>query len=147
MSRPQWVCPHSQRVCFHGLHFSGSRLLFQELSEAGPGLRALSRPKTLRFRFSGTPQRHRLGWACILYTSQVQVAQMIRCLASTVTPSWGCDLLPPLSLSLGFLGVQLAHLLRCAMHLFWGTDLWLQPSRRMSTIQNPKESWLATKPT
>ena len=22
-----WVCPHSQRVCFHDLHFSGSRLL------------------------------------------------------------------------------------------------------------------------
>ena len=93
MSRPQWVCPHSQRVCFHGLHFSGSRLLFQELSEAGPGLRALSRPKTLRFRFSGTPQRHRLGWACILYTSQVQVAQMIRCLASTVTPRLGVRLI------------------------------------------------------
>ena len=60
-----------------------------ELSEVGPGLHALPRSKPLRFRFSGTPQRHRLGWACILYTSQVQVAQMIRCLASTVTPSWG----------------------------------------------------------
>ena len=93
VSRPQWVCPHSQRVCFHGLHFSGSRLLFRELSEAGPGLRALSRPKPLRFRFSGTPQRHRLGWACILYTSQVQVAQMIRCLASTVTPRLGVHLI------------------------------------------------------
>ena len=34
-----------------------------------------------------------------------------------------CDLLPPLSLLLGFLGVQLVHLLR-----------------RMLTIQNPKKS-------
>ena len=29
VSRPHWVCPCSQRVCFHGLHFSGSRLLCQ----------------------------------------------------------------------------------------------------------------------
>ena len=42
----------------------------------------------------------------------------------------GCyDLLPYLSLTLGFLGVQLACLLR-----------W------MSTVQYPKKSWLATKP-
>ena len=40
-----------------------------------------------------------------------------------------CDLLPPPSLPLGFLGVQLAHLLR-----------------RMLTIQNTKKSWLAMKP-
>ena len=36
-----WVCPHSRCVCFRGLHFSGSRLLCWELSEAGPGLFAL----------------------------------------------------------------------------------------------------------
>jgi len=36
-----------------------------------------------------------------------------------------CNLLPPPSLPLGFLGVQLAHLLRCAVCLFWGADLWL----------------------
>ena len=29
VSRPHWVCPRSQQVCFHGLHFSGSRLLCQ----------------------------------------------------------------------------------------------------------------------
>ena len=40
-----------------------------------------------------------------------------------------CDLLPPPSLMLGFLGVQPAHLLR-----------W------MLTAQNPKRSWLAMKP-
>ena len=39
-----------------------------------------------------------------------------------------------------FLGVQQAqvHCLRCAS--FWGADLWLRPSRQMSTIQNPKKS-------
>ena len=40
-----------------------------------------------------------------------------------------CNLSPPLSLPLGFLGVQLAHLLR-----------------RMLTVQNAKKSWLAAKP-
>ena len=34
-----------------------------ELSKAGPGLCALPRSKPLRFRFLGTPQRHRLGRA------------------------------------------------------------------------------------
>ena len=43
--------------------------LSEELSEAGPGLRALPRSKPLRF--SGTPQRCRLGWACVLCPSQV----------------------------------------------------------------------------
>ena len=31
--QPHWVCPRSWCMCFHGLHFSGSRLLCQELSE------------------------------------------------------------------------------------------------------------------
>ena len=30
--------------------------------------------------------------------------------------------------------------------LFWGVDLWLQPFWLMSTIQNPKKSWLALRP-
>ena len=86
--QPHWVCPRSGLVCFHGLHFSGSRLLCWELSETGPGLFALPRSEPLRFRFSGTPQRRRLGWACVLCTSQVQVAQVSRCLVHTVTPRW-----------------------------------------------------------
>ena len=94
-------------VCFQGLHFSGSRLLCQELSEVGPGLRALLRSKPLRFRFSGTPQRHSLGWACVLVPSQVRAAQMTRCLVSAVTPGGRCVLSPPPSQPHGFLGVQL----------------------------------------
>jgi len=77
-----WVCPSSQLMCFPSLHCSGSRLLCLQLSEAGPGLRALPRSKPLRFRHSGSPQRHRLGWACVLCPSQVQAAQVMRCLAS-----------------------------------------------------------------
>ena len=59
-----------------------------ELSKVGPVLCALPRSKPLRFRFSGTPQRHRLSWACVLCPSQVRAAQVTRCLASAVAPSW-----------------------------------------------------------
>ena len=96
-----------------------------ELSKVGPGLHALPRSKPLRFRFSGTPQRRRLGWACVLCPSQVQAAQVTRCLESTVTPGRGYVLLPLPSQLLSFLGVQWVHLLRCAVCLFWGADLWL----------------------
>ena len=88
VSRPHWVCPCSRHVCFPSLHCSGSRLLYQELSEVGPGLHTLPRSKPLRFRFSGTPQRCRLGRACVLCSFQVRAAQVTRCLVSVVVPSW-----------------------------------------------------------
>jgi len=75
--QPHWVYPCSQRVCFPGLHFSGSRLLCRQLSEVGPGLHALPMSKLLRFRFSGTPQRHRLGWACVLCPAQVRAGDQV----------------------------------------------------------------------
>ena len=40
------------------------------LSEAGPGLLALPRSKLLRFRFLGTPQRHRGPTFCALPRSE-----------------------------------------------------------------------------
>ena len=61
-------------------------------------------------------------------------------------PVEGCDLSPYLSQPLGFLGVKWVRLLRCALCVFWGADLWLWPSWWMSTVQNPKKSLLATKP-
>ena len=57
-----------------------------ELSKVGPGLHALPRSKPLRFRFSGTRQRHRLVWACVLCPSQVRAAQATRCLVGTHFP-------------------------------------------------------------
>ena len=135
--------PSSRRVCFPSLHCSGSRLLCGELSEVGPGLHALPRSKLLRFSFSGTPQRHRLGWACVLCLSQVRAAQVTRCLVSAVTPRWVVCLIASPSQPFGFVGVQWVRLLRCAVSLFWGSDLWLRPSRWMSTVQNPKNSRLA----
>ena len=126
-------------VCFPRLYCSGPSLLCWELSDAGPGLHALPRSKLLRFRFLGTPQKCRLGWACVFCPSQVRAAQVTRCLASAVAPSWGLWLTPSPVPAARFSGLQLARL------LFWGADLRLRSSRRMSTIQNPKKSWLATK--
>ena len=82
VSQPCWVCPRSRRVCFPGLHCLGFRLLCWELSEAGPGLCARPSSKLLRFRFSSTPQRCRLSWACVLCPSQARAAQATRNLAS-----------------------------------------------------------------
>ena len=52
-----------------------SRLLCREPSEASPEWYALPRSKPPRFRYLGSPQRHRLGWACVLCPSQVRAAQ------------------------------------------------------------------------
>ena len=94
-----------------------------ELSKVGPGLHALPRSKPLRFRFSGIPQRHKLSWACVLCPSQVQAAQVTRCLVSALSLGGWCILSPPLSQPLGFLGVQWEHHLRYAVCLLWGADL------------------------
>ena len=112
---------HAGPAPAHGAHHSGSRLLHRELSEAGPGLHAPLWSKLLRLRHSSSPQRCRLGWACILCPSQVQVAQMF-------DEHSRCDLSPFPSLLLSFLGVQLAPLLR-----------------QMVPVQNPKKSYLAKK--
>ena len=110
-------CPsHAGSAPAHGAHRSGSRLLRWEPSEAGPGLHAPPRSKPLRLRHSGSPQRHRLSWACVLCLSQVRVAQVFG-------EHGCCDLSPFLSLLLSFLGVQLAPLLQ-----------W------MVTAQSPKKS-------
>ena len=85
--QPHWVCPRLRRVCFPSVHGSDSRLLCWELSDVGPGFHALPRSKAFMFRFSGTPQRCRLGWACVLSLSQVLVAQVTRSLAREVALS------------------------------------------------------------
>ena len=97
-----------------------------ELSKVGPGLHALPRSKSLRFRFSGIPQRHRFGWACVLCPSQVRVAQATRCLASALSQVSCSSYSSPWSRLLSFPGVQQEHCLRCAMCL-WGADFRLQP--------------------
>ena len=78
----------AHHVCFPCLHCLGYRLLYQELSVAGPGLYALPRSKPLRFRYLGSPQKCRLSWACVLCPSWVRAAQVTRCLASAVTVTY-----------------------------------------------------------
>ena len=82
------ACPLSRRVYPPCPHCSGSRFLRWEPSKAGPGLHAPPRSKLLRFRHSGSPQRRRLSWACVLFRSQVQAAQVMRCLASMVAVTY-----------------------------------------------------------
>ena len=88
VTRPHWVCSRSWRVCFPCLYCLGSRLLCWELSEADPGLYALPKSKSLRFRYSGSPQRCRFGWACVLCPSQVRAAHVTRCLARAVAETY-----------------------------------------------------------
>ena len=102
-------------MCFPGLHCSGPSCSAGELSKLGPAFCTLPRSNLLRFRFSGTPQRHRLGWACILCPPQVLASQATRCLASALSPGVWCVLSPPRSQLLGFLGAQLDSYLRCAV--------------------------------
>ena len=70
-------------MCFLGLHCSGSRVLYRVTVKVGLPFQALPRSKLLRFL--GTPQGHRVSWVCILCPSQVQAAQMTRCLASALS--------------------------------------------------------------
>ena len=62
------------------------------LSEAAPGLHALPRSKPLRFRFSGTPQRHRLGWACVLCLPRSEELRQPGVL-QVHSPSWAVGLI------------------------------------------------------
>ena len=65
--------PAYRGVCFPGksLSYAAQAPGYSAgvLSKAGPVFRALPRSKLLGFRFSGTPQGHRLHWACVLYAS------------------------------------------------------------------------------
>ena len=138
MSGTPWVCPHSLHcMCAFPIYTAQAPgCSAGELSNADPGLRALPRSKPLRFRFSDTPQRHKLGWACVLCPSQVRAAQVTRCLASALSPGvegGGC-LIPSPAPAAGFPVRQQGCRLRCSACPLWGADLWLRPSWRMSTI-------------
>ena len=104
------------------------------LQGVGPELCALPRPKLFRFRFSGTPQRHRLSWAFVLcLPRQEQLRQPGAWRAHS--PRVQCTLSPPRSQP------QFPRLpVGCALCLFWEADFWLRPSQWMSTIQNLRKS-------
>ena len=105
-------------VHFPGLSHScsGSRILHKDTDSVGPVFRALPRSEPLR-----------CPGAWWVYSPQV------------VSESS-----PPRSQPLGFLGVQWERCLRCAMCLLWGVDLWLRPPWQISTVQDPRKTWLGT---
>ena len=122
VSQPHWVCPRSLRVCFHGLHFQALGCSARELSAVSPGLGALPRSKPLRFRFLGTPQWHRLGWACVLCPSQVRAVQVTRCVASTVSPRWRVRLITscvPATWFSGWLWARFSQVCRVSLLGSW----------------------------
>ena len=65
MSGPYWVCPHSRMCAFPVYTAQAPGCSARELSKTSPGLHALPRSMSLKFRFLGTAQRHRLSWACV----------------------------------------------------------------------------------
>ena len=65
-------------------------------------------------------------------------------LGEYTVPCGPCVLITSPSQQLGFLGAPREHHLRCAVCLLWGTDLRLRPSWQMSTVQDPRKTWLAT---
>ena len=115
-----------------------------ERSKVGPGLRALPRSKPLRFRFSCTPQRHRLRWVCIFCPSQVWAAQEIRCLVSAQSPGGQCILSPALSRPFGFPGCTAGapFQLCCVSPL----GSWSMVATLLANVnrQDPRKTWLAT---
>ena len=80
----------------------------EELSKVGSGFCVLARSKMLRFWFSGTPQRHRLSWTCVLCPSQVLGAQAIRCLVSTLSQAVRLNHLPIPSCSVSWVSCKRA---------------------------------------
>jgi len=123
VTQPHWVCPRSQSVCFPCLHYLGS-------TSAGDCLRlalgCMHLPGLSRLG-SGTQEVLRGADSVGLHFVPFPGPS---CSSDQVFGKCGSrNLLPPPSLLLGFLGVQPELLLR-----------------RMLAIQNPKKSWLATKP-
>ena len=90
-SGPPWVCPTHGMCAVPVYTAQAPGCSAGDLSKAGHGLHALPRSKLLRFRFSGTPQGHRLGWACVLCPSQVRAARATKSLGSTLPQVCGAS--------------------------------------------------------
>ena len=104
------------------LHCSGSRLLYME--------RALP---CVWFQFSGSPQKCRLGWACVLCLPRRSSSGSQEPDEHTLP---GCREPSPLR------GPRLSFpaAVWCALCLFQGAGLQPRPSRWMSTIQKLRKS-------
>ena len=142
VSGPHWVCPRSWHVCFSGLRWSGSRLCRGSLKQAlgcvhSPGLSCSASGS--RVLHKGTDS---VGPAfCALPRSE----QLRRpCLASTLCQLGGEPYhLPGPSPSVSWVcSWSAVSGVPCVSS--GGADLWLWPSWQMSTIQDPRKTWLVT---
>ena len=112
---PLRACVPSQSICL------GSRLLCRELRRA---LGCVHFPGLSR-SCSGSRVLHRgADWVGPAFCALPRSEQLRRpgAWVAWSPPVEGCDLSPPPSLLLCFLGVQPAQLLKCAVCLFWGAD-------------------------
>ena len=128
------VCGECSRCLSHtGFAFAHSMCAFPvytaqapgcsagEVSKASPGLHALPGSEPLRFRFSGTPQRHRMGLSFAPFPGPSSSSDQVLC--ERALPGMQCILSPPQSQWLGFLGAPPERHLRFAVCLLWGADL------------------------
>ena len=124
--------PRSRRVCFPRLHCSGSRLLCRERALSCvhfPGLSRSGSGSGSRVLYKGADS---VGPAFCAFPSE-QLREPGAWWAHSLQVQ--CDFSPPHP-RLSFW----ARPVRWALCLFWGADLWLRPSRRMSTTQNLRKS-------
>ena len=99
------------------------------LSKAGPPFHALLRSKLLRFRFSGTPQRHRLGWACVFLPFPGPSSSGNKVLGEHSVPGGPCVLVTSLVLAARFPGSPLG--------LLWGAISGCSPPGRYQPSSIP----------
>ena len=102
-------------------------------------------PTSKPLSFSGASQNHRPRWAVHFVSFPGPTAQATGCLASSLSQVGRVSYSPAQSQPLSFLGVPRKHSPRHAVCLLWGADLRLWHSWQMSTIQDPRKTWLATR--
>ena len=112
------------------LHCSGSRLLYRERAYHYVHFPA----QAAQVQVLGYSTKRQTGLGLCFVPFLVRGAQATRSLRSTL--SLGAVRLLPSPSRLSFR----ARRVRCPLCLFWGADLWWQPCRGMSTIQNLRKS-------
>ena len=100
---------------------SGSQVLHKDTDSVGPAFCAL--PRSEQLRQPGAWQVYSPRWAVRIITSPIQAPWFPGCAVS---------------------GVPQERPLRCIVCVLWGAALSLWYSGQMSTIQDPRKTWLAT---
>ena len=113
------------------------------LSQVGPAFCALPRSRLLRFW--GALQGHRPRWAVSFVPFPAPSDSGNWVLGECTVPGGSCILITSPSWPLGVPGVSQEHCLRCAVCLLCRANLRLQPSWRLSTIQDLRKMWLAAR--